>query len=321
MYFSFQLILSSAWLFILWFLFVEVLPKFYSTSTLKFGENPYDHFFEFFFKRFSLFIFRERGRVGEREGEKLRCGRDTWIGCLSQAPSWGPGLQPRPVPWLGIKPATFWFASLPSTHWATPARAVWILYQANYLTLFPYDSFLEMFLISSFERYSSAFILFDFLCLYKLDKIALSPSLEKVALYRSNLCVGCVYRCFWNWVGVYGIQSTGLLSRSGSGWGGQVCIVVPFDPVCSLCEEPKWAQAMCPGIQCRNLAGQPEHPNRTPTLSRWRGCKQSHWHHWPQRIPTAVIELSQFPSLLSSVPSSRLLFGSCFIQPSVVSHE
>ena len=43
--------------------------------------------------------------------------------CLLCASYWGPGLQPRDVPWLGIEPATLWFTSLCSIHWATPARA------------------------------------------------------------------------------------------------------------------------------------------------------------------------------------------------------
>ena len=47
----------------------------------------------FFFKRFYLFIFREKGREGEREGEKHQCV------VASQVPPTGePGLQPRHVP-------------------------------------------------------------------------------------------------------------------------------------------------------------------------------------------------------------------------------
>ena len=42
---------------------------------------------------------------------------------LSHDPHQGPGLQPRHVPWLGIKPGTLWFAGWCSIHWATPARA------------------------------------------------------------------------------------------------------------------------------------------------------------------------------------------------------
>ena len=64
-----------------------------------------------------LFIFRERGREGEREGEKHLCV------VASYTPhTWGPGPQPRHVPWLGIKPTTLWFTGQHSIHWATPAR-------------------------------------------------------------------------------------------------------------------------------------------------------------------------------------------------------
>ena len=46
-------------------------------------------------------------------------------GYLSCAPYWGPGLQPRHMPWLGVKPVTLWFLvrSPCSIHWATSARA------------------------------------------------------------------------------------------------------------------------------------------------------------------------------------------------------
>ena len=74
--------------------------------------------FFFFFLRFYLFIYKERGR-GE---EKNWCVRDTSIGCLSHTPNWGPCLQPRHVTWLGIKPATFRFIGCHSIHWATSAQ-------------------------------------------------------------------------------------------------------------------------------------------------------------------------------------------------------
>ena len=44
-------------------------------------------------------------------------------GFLLHTPYWGPDLQPKHVPWLGIKPATFAFAGWHSIHWATAARA------------------------------------------------------------------------------------------------------------------------------------------------------------------------------------------------------
>ena len=45
-------------------------------------------------------------------------------GCLPCTHHQGPGLQPRHVPWLGIKPATIWFAGQHSVHWATPPRTL-----------------------------------------------------------------------------------------------------------------------------------------------------------------------------------------------------
>ena len=72
----------------------------------------------FFFLRFYLFIFRERGREVERE--------TSTCGCLLHAPYWGPGLQPRHVLWLGIELVTLCFTGLSSVHWAIPARVEYI---------------------------------------------------------------------------------------------------------------------------------------------------------------------------------------------------
>ena len=55
--------------------------------------SPLIHFLQLFFKDFIyLFVFRQRGREGESEGEKHQCA------CLSCNPYWGPGPQPRHVP-------------------------------------------------------------------------------------------------------------------------------------------------------------------------------------------------------------------------------
>ena len=60
----------------------------------------------------------------ERKGGRKR-GRETSMwGCLSRAPYWESGLQPRHVPWLGIELVTLWFSGQHSIHWATPARAM-----------------------------------------------------------------------------------------------------------------------------------------------------------------------------------------------------
>ena len=63
-----------------------------------------------FFLRFYLFISRERGREWERERET------SMYGCFSCVPNWGPGSQPRHVPWLEIKPTTLWFEGQHSVH-------------------------------------------------------------------------------------------------------------------------------------------------------------------------------------------------------------
>ena len=42
------------------------------------------------------YLFLERGKGKERE-------RNIMCGCLSHTRCWGPGLQPRHVPWLGIE--------------------------------------------------------------------------------------------------------------------------------------------------------------------------------------------------------------------------
>ena len=53
-----------------------------------------------------LFIyFRQRGREGkEKEGNI-----NVWLPLTHLY--WGPGLKPRHVPWLGMEPATLWFAA------------------------------------------------------------------------------------------------------------------------------------------------------------------------------------------------------------------
>ena len=55
------------------------------------------------FLKKNLFIFRERAREGEREGEKHWCERESLIGCLSHTSNQGHGPQPKELPWLGIE--------------------------------------------------------------------------------------------------------------------------------------------------------------------------------------------------------------------------
>ena len=53
-------------------------------------------------------------------------------GCLLRDPHYGPGLQPRHVPWLGIEPVTLWFSGWCSIHWATPDRTRVLFFMAEY---------------------------------------------------------------------------------------------------------------------------------------------------------------------------------------------
>ena len=63
------------------------------------------------------YLFLERG-----EGKEKERNRNINVWLLLYAPNWGPGLQPRHVPWLGIELAPICFAGRHSVLWATPAR-------------------------------------------------------------------------------------------------------------------------------------------------------------------------------------------------------
>ena len=87
--------------------------------------------YRLFFKRFYLLIFRE-GRKRGRETSVCRY--------LSCGPHWGPGLQPRPVSWLGTERTTLWFAgqhsipchSIQGTCWLI---FDWMLHVVNFIFL------------------------------------------------------------------------------------------------------------------------------------------------------------------------------------------
>ena len=83
-----------------------------------------------------LLIFREREREGERGREKHQYERES-LNNLVKCPNWGPNLQPRHVPWLGIGLATFCFVGWRPTHWATrirPALGFWTAWASEPLT-------------------------------------------------------------------------------------------------------------------------------------------------------------------------------------------
>ena len=104
---------------------------------------------KFFKKIFYLFIFGERGKEGEREGEKYREGER--VGCLSHAPNWGPGLQPR----QGIKLMTFQFSGWRSTHWATSARALSLSLLSSFFSFLLYTENSQVLNSKNFNLYFS----------------------------------------------------------------------------------------------------------------------------------------------------------------------
>ena len=90
-------------------LYVTVLLKLLMPTyfiVIKYIQHKIYHF-KHFWKDFT-YVLLERGDRRERGRETSMCG------CLPHAPYWGPGQQPRHVPWLGIKLAILWFASTQS---------------------------------------------------------------------------------------------------------------------------------------------------------------------------------------------------------------
>ena len=90
-----------------------------------------------FFLRFYLFIFRGRGKKEKwRERNIDMREKHDWLPLARS--QLGTSLQPRGVPCLGIKPATFQFSGQCSVHWATAPRAdrdCYILYRKTLSTL------------------------------------------------------------------------------------------------------------------------------------------------------------------------------------------
>ena len=93
-----------------------------------------------------LFYFREERRR-KRERETSMCERNS-TGCLLHAPNWGPGQQPRHVPGTGIKPENFRLIVSCSVHWATPVRAVFLVYLSEWCMYVVKSYLAEMSIIS-----------------------------------------------------------------------------------------------------------------------------------------------------------------------------
>ena len=118
-------------------------------------------YFLFLFFKDSIYLFQTEGKGGRKRG------RDTSVcGCISKAPYWGPGLQPRHVPRPGIEPATPWFAGGCSTTEPQQSGLLGI-----FRLVLPY-----------YQLSLCVLILVASLCLYVLVRSAMTPSLRGVAL-------------------------------------------------------------------------------------------------------------------------------------------
>ena len=106
----------------------------------------------------------ERGEGREKEWE-----RNINVQLSLACPPWGPGLQPRHVPWQGIEPATFRFTGWHSIHWATPARAISFFLTAHiqFTLSLPYfrpPSFIGTSAMSSLSVFQFINLIGNFLC-------------------------------------------------------------------------------------------------------------------------------------------------------------
>ena len=89
-----------------------ILLKKLRKQTFRFKFFSFNNFFK------DIFIFRERGGEGEREGVKHQC-----VVACCVSPTGDVACNPGMCPRSGIELATHWFTGQHSIHWATPARA------------------------------------------------------------------------------------------------------------------------------------------------------------------------------------------------------
>ena len=156
----------------------------------------------FIFLIFYLFLEGKEGK--EKERESSVCG------CLSHAPYWGPGLQPRHVPWPEIEVVTLWITGLHSIHWATPARAMYtpIFRLEKYVKALGTDLFSGHLSYTSilFYKWMNVWIMdYNLICIqnafYKLywsNKYFYEKSTHKYASKIKNKSFLWVLNCFYS---------------------------------------------------------------------------------------------------------------------------
>ena len=91
-------------------------------------------------------------------------------GCLSCAPLWGPGLQPRNVPWLGMEPVTLW-PGVQSTEPHQPGRHLNVLLIVK-LTCFQFNILIFKLNFGIFQLSKLSLILdLHFLSVYVINNV------------------------------------------------------------------------------------------------------------------------------------------------------
>ena len=92
-------------------------------------------------------------------------------GCLSRGPHWGPGPQPRHVPWLGIELATLWFAAhTQSTELHQPGQRF-----SNFYCNFFFGSWLFRSVLLNFQAQGCFWLSFSLIS-------------SLISLYLENIC-------------------------------------------------------------------------------------------------------------------------------------
>ena len=136
-------------------------------------------FFSFFF----FFKILDRGEGKEKERETALCA------CLSHVPYWGPGLQPRHVPCLGIEPATLWYTGWHSIHWHTSQGCLFVSWNRPVLL---YIFLLELFWLHPIDCGSLCFhfhLSFDFFLDFVINPFVISSMLFSLHVFVCFLLV------------------------------------------------------------------------------------------------------------------------------------
>ena len=132
------------------------------------------------FLKYFIYLFLEKREWRDKERERNIDVREKHQLVVSLTlPDQGPNVQPRHVPWPGIKPVTFLYAGWCPTNWATPVRAVvscnprlsfinWIIWNCSYSTLFNLYEFVSWRPTQSFKLLCLFFMHFYFAILFSV---------------------------------------------------------------------------------------------------------------------------------------------------------